>query len=61
MLTKDDVGKLFTRRGDDVWRLTALTIRGTMVMEKLEADHAVVGRRDSAAIRQFKRLVVEEK
>ena len=61
MLTKDDVGKLFTRRGDHAWRLAAITPRGNAVMENLEADHCVVGVLNSPALEKFKRLVVEEK
>ena len=61
MLTEGDVGKLFTRRGDDAWRLVAITARGNAVMERLEADHCVVGVPNSPALERFKRLVVEEK
>ncbi len=61
MLTKDDVGTLFTRHGDDAWRLVAITPRGNAVMEHLEAEHCVVGAPNSPALENFKRLVVEEK
>ena len=61
MLTEDDVGKLFTRHGDDAWRLAAITPRGNAVMEHLEADQCVVGTCNSPALERFKRLVVEEK
>jgi len=72
VLTKDDVGKLFTITGKDAWKMTEF-IWGASIIDAPAPDVVVMTRLDPAAagvirdnpeslnIRQFKRLVVEEK
>ena len=66
MLTKEDVGKLFTSGATDakgqrdVWRMKEYKEIARVEMINCDTGEGVGGTTESLEIRQFKRLVVEE-
>ncbi len=57
MIKEEDVGRLFTTNGEDVWRLIAYCSAPTATMENLETKERVGGAIYSPNLEPFKRLV----
>ncbi len=56
----DDVGKLFTITGEDVWRMIYACQDPTATLENIETKERISGAIGSLLLKDFKLLVAEE-
>ena len=59
MNTKD-IGSLYTKDGQDAWRLLWSSVQSTVCLENLETKARIVGAVGSSIITEFKKLEVEK-
>lgn len=60
-MNSDDVGKLFTIDGEDVWRMIVYCGEPTARLKNLETEKVVGGAVGSPILQPFKRLIMEVK